>query len=223
MPTRFPGGLSTSAKKETLSDFILPSAPKAHVFFDDFNVYNENDWNIVEVGTGTRATVDEDGGVLEITNGAIDNNENLVDTQQDCFTMVAGDKLWFECRFKVDDATQSEVLVGLALNTAAFTPTDGVYFKKVDGSLNLNFFSERDSVSQNAFAIAMEDDTYVTVGWYFDGGDNVNFYVNGEFAGKVSSVRIPDDVTLSPTMRVVNGEAVAKTLSVDYIFTAKQR
>ena len=141
----------------------------------------------------------------------------------DCFTVVAGDKLWFETRFKIDDATQSEVLMGLAVNTAAFTTTDGIYFQKVDGSLNLNFFSERDSVSQNAFVTQMEDDTYVTVGWYFDGGANVNFYLNGSFAGKVSSVRIPDDVTLSPTMRIKNGEAVAKTLSVDYIFVAKKR
>ena len=49
--------------------------------------------------------------------------------------------------------------------------------------------------------------------------------MNGTVLGSLnaSSTYLPDATNLTVSMTLQNGEAVAKTMTVDYIFAAKQR
>ena len=43
-PTRFPNGVTTAAKGDALGDSLYPDPSLMHVFFDDFNFFDSNQW-----------------------------------------------------------------------------------------------------------------------------------------------------------------------------------
>jgi hypothetical protein len=51
----------------------------------------------------------------------------------------------------------------------------------------------------------------------------VQYAVNGVVGGAVATTNLPDDEDLTVSFALQNGEAVAKTMTVDYIFVAKER
>lgn len=228
-PTRFPSGVTTVAKSDVMGMFGLPDPTGWHVFFDDFDRYVAADWTITttEAGAGsaTEALANEDGGVLLITNDAADNDADFFQKVGESFKFESGKKLFFKARFKVSDATQSDFVVGLQItDTTPLDVTDGVFFQKDDGDASLDFYVEKDNTATSATAIhTMVDDTYVTVGFYYNGSDAVSYFVDGAHTGTLATTNLPDDEELTVSFGVQNGEAVAKTMSVDYIMVAKQR
>jgi len=229
MPTRFPGGLTTAPSGESLGMFVLPDPTKAHTFFDDFDRYVAGDWTITttEAGTGsaTEALGDADGGVLVITNAAGDNDLDFFQKVGESFLFEEGKKLWFKARFKVSDATQSDFVMGLQItDTTPLDVTDGVFFQKDDGDANLDFHVEKDDTATSATAVAtVADDTYLSVGFYYNGVDAVEYFVNDVKKGTLAVTNLPDDEELTISFGIQNGEAAAKVMSVDYIFAAKER
>lgn len=229
MTTRFPNGITNASKSGGLKDLIVMDPTKAHVFFDDFDRYVAGDWTITttEAGAGsaTEALTDADGGVLLITNDAADNDADFFQKVGESFLFESGKKLWFKARFKVSDATQSDFVMGLQItDTSPLDVTDGVFFQKDDGDTNLDFHVEKNNTATSASAIAtVADDTYLTVGFYYNGVDEVQYYVNDVHTGTSATTNLPDDEALTISFGIQNGEAVAKTMSVDYIFAAKER
>jgi predicted glycoside hydrolase/deacetylase ChbG (UPF0249 family) len=69
----------------------------------------------------------------------------------------------------------------------------------------------------------MADDTFITLGFNYDGGSVMEYCVNGVVAGTSAVTNLPDDEDLAISFALQNGEAVAKTMTVDYIFVAKER
>jgi hypothetical protein len=51
----------------------------------------------------------------------------------------------------------------------------------------------------------------------------VSYFVNGLLGGSLATTNLPDDEDLTVTFAIQNGEAVAKTMTVDYIYVAKER
>jgi hypothetical protein len=51
----------------------------------------------------------------------------------------------------------------------------------------------------------------------------MEYCVNGVVAGTSVTTNLPDDEDLAISFALQNGEAVAKTMTVDYIFVAKER
>lgn len=229
MTTRFPNGLTTARVTETMGDFILPDPTQAHVYFNDFDTYAAAEWTIttVEAGAGsaTEALTDADGGVLLITNDAADDDSDFFNKVGESFLFATGKKLWFKARFKVSDATQSDFVIGLQItDTTPLDVTDGVFFQKDDGDANLDFHVEKNNTATSATAIAtVEDDTYLTVGFYYDGKSSIKYYVNDVHLGTLATTNMPDDEVLTISFGIQNGEAVAKTMSLDYILAAKER
>lgn len=231
-PTRFTHGLSTVAKTAPLGMFGMPDPTAWHVFFDDFNRYNAADWIITttEAGAGsaTEALTDGDGGLLLVTNDAADNDCDFFQCNAESFLMAAGKKAFFKCRFKVSDATQSDVVIGLQItDTTPLGVTDGIYFQKDDGDTHIDFYCQKDATTgQNSIADIAElaDDTFVELAWYYDGAASVSYFVNGVQKGTLSatSAYLPD-AALNVSFGIQNGEAVAKTMTLDYIFAAKER
>ena len=64
--------------------------------------------------------------------------------------------------------------------------------------------------------------TDVTLGMRWDGVDTVKFFVNRLEVNEIST-NLPDDELLSVTYALQNGEAVAKTATIDYLYLAQER
>ena len=229
MTTRFQNGITTAARGSTLNDFILPDPTEAHIYFNDFDTYVAGDWTITttEAGAGsaTEALGDADGGVLVITNDAADNDADFFNKVGESFLMASGKKAWFKARFKVSDATQSDFVMGLQItDTTPLDVTDGIFFQKDDGDASLDFHVEKNNTATSASAIAtVSDDTYLTVGFYYDGDSAIKYYVDDVHIGTSATTNLPDDEELTISFGIQNGEAVAKVMTIDYILAAKER
>lgn len=226
--TRFPFGVTNVTKQVPTGMMGQPDPTKFHTFFDDFDTYTAADWTVTETGVATQALADGDGGWLLVTNAAADNDASFSQKVGESFLLEAGKKAFFKARFKVSDATQSDFVIGLQItDTTPLDATDGVYFQKDDGDALLDVYVRKDATtgSTSATGIAtVVSDTFLTVGWYYNGVDEVAYYVNDVQLGHLdgSSSFLPD-TELTVSFGIQNGEAVAKTMTVDFIFAAKER
>lgn len=230
-PARFRNGISTDATGP-LANFGMPDPSAWHVFFDDFDRFAAADWTITttEAGAGsaTEALTDAGGGVLLITNDAADDDADFFQKVGESFLLAAGKKAVFKARFKVSDATQSDIVMGLQItDTTPLDVTDGIYFRKDDGDANIDCSVRKNATTgaQNGTAIAtLASDTWTVWAWAYDGKDSVKFYVDGVHKTTLSatSAYLPD-TELTVSFGIQNGEAVAKTMSVDYVLAAVER
>jgi hypothetical protein len=201
----------------------------AHVYFNDFDHYVAGDWTITTTETGagsaTEALTNADHGVLLITNDAADDDADFFQKVGESFKFATGYRTWFAMRFKVSDATQSDVVLGLQItDTTPLAVTDGVYFLKSDGDTMFDFLVTKDSTSTTSAEVAtLADDTWIVLGFYYDGASLLVPYVDGQPGTPVAITNLPDDEDLTVSFGIQNGEAVAKTMSVDYIYAAKER
>lgn len=227
-PTRFPSGVTNAAPGSNTGMYGAPDPTLYHTQIDDFDRYLASNWTVTAVGAGTQALTAGDGGLLLLTNAAADDNSIFMQNTVATFLMEAGKPAFFKARFKVSDATQSDLQIGLIVtDTTPLDATDGIYFMKDDGDAQLDFYCRKNATtgSTSATNIAtVVSDTFMTVGWYYDGKASVSAFVNdNQVATLVASSTYLPDAALAMSFGVQNGEAVAKTLTCDYIFAAKQR
>lgn len=231
-PTRFTSGVTTTDRNSTLGFFGLPDPTGWHTYFDDFDTFNTADWTIttVEAGSGsaTEALTDGDGGLLLITNDNALLDADFFNKVGESFLLTAGKRAFFKARFKVSDATQSDFVMGLQVtDTTPLDATDGIYFMKDDGDALLDVYCRKNAStgSTSAAGIAtVVSDTFLTVGWAYDGKSSLAYFVNDVQLGTLdaSSTYLPD-TELTVSFGIQNGEAAAKTMTVDYIFAAQER
>lgn len=233
--TNFIDGVTNVAESTTLGSFIMPDPTSAHVWFDDFDSYAAGDWVITttEAGTGNagEALISADGGVLVLTNDDADNDNDFLQWAGgagaviESFRFEAGKPLWFKARFKVSDATESDVVIGLQItDTSPLAVSDGVYFLKADGTTSMSLLVTKNSTSTTlSGAATLVSDTYITVGFYYDGESAINVFADDIRTGTVAVTNLPDDEDLTISFGIQNGSAGAKTMSIDYILAAKAR
>lgn len=240
-PARYaPGGITNAESTETLGMYGAPDPTKYHVWFDDFDNYLAAEWVRTNVGAGTTVIgTGADNGTLVSTNAAADDDslfyqmsENSPAGTVETFKFIAGKRLWFKTRMKISDVTQSDFVFGLQItDTTPLAVTDGVYFRKDDGDSDLDFVVIKDSVATTAtFTGKLANDTFVTLGFYYDGGTmgstgagKIFIFVNDVLVGTSVCTNLVDDEELTLSFGHQNGEAVAKILTVDYLFVAKER
>lgn len=235
-PARFPFGVTTAEKQQTLGFFGLPDPTKWHTYFDDFDRYAAADWTITAVGTGTSALGDVDGGALVITCSAADNDSRFHQKLGESFLLTAGKRTIFKARFKVSDATQSDFVFGLQVTDT--TPlaaggdgvTDGIFFQKDDGVATVDAYCQKDTTTgqlTKAAIATLANDTFVTLGWAYNGKTRIDLYVNDSavayFDLTTSPAAFLPDTELTVSYGIQNGEAVAKVMTIDYIFAAQER
>jgi hypothetical protein len=224
--TRFPNGITNVGEQSLFAELGQPAATIFHTYFEDFDYYTAGDWTVTETDAGaTQALTDGDGGLLLITNTAADNDLVSLQKKGESFRFESGKALFFEARFKVSDATQSDVVIGLQItDTTPLDVTDGVFFIKADGAATVDFRVEKNNTATTASAMAtMANDTYIRLGFYYDGSSAVQYFVNGTYTGSSVTTNLPDDEDMTVTIAIQNGEAVAKTMTVDYVYVAKER
>jgi hypothetical protein len=229
--TNYSKGLTNNTAQNILGQMVQLDPTRMHTYFNDFDEYHAGNWTVTETQAGaTQALTNVDGGVLLLTNSAADDDLNALQKVGESFKFEAGKKLFFKARFAVSDATQSDFVIGLQItDTTPLAVTDGVYFRKDDGDANLDFVVIKDSTASTATAITtVVAATYITVGFYYNGVDEVVYAastnsLNPTVLGKLAITNLPDDEELTVSFAIQNGEAVAKTMSVDYILVAKER
>jgi|TARA_Y100000310_G_scaffold196353_1_gene196425 hypothetical protein len=228
-PTRFTNGIGTATVTSTNGDYGMPDPTKWITYFNDFNEYVAGDWTITTTedgsGAATEAVTDVQGGGLLVTNDDADNDADFFNLKGESFKFVAGKKTFFKARFKVSDATQSDFVMGLQITDATpLAVSDGVFWLKDDGDTNLDFHVEKDSSDTTASAVAtVSDDTFLIVGFYYDGKSAIKYYVDDVHKGTSVTTNLPDDEELTVSFGIQNGAAAAKTMTVDYIFVSQER
>jgi hypothetical protein len=224
--TRFPFGVTNVSESSQYANIGQDAPNVYHNYFNDFDTYVAGDWTVTETdAAATEALTNGDGGLLLITNTAADNDLVALQKKGESFTFTSGKKLSFEARFKVSDATQSDLVMGLQVtDTTPLAVANGVYFIKNDGAATVDLvLAKASTLTTNSAVATMADDTYITLGFFYD-GSNLYYFVNGALAGSSVTTNIPaSTTTLTVSFALQNGEAAAKTMTVDYIFVAKER
>jgi len=241
-PTRFPNGVTTAKKTETLGYYGEPDPTKWFTYFNDFRTAldtNAGIWTTTKVGTGTWTVPDGANGVSLITNTAADDDSIFNKLGSSFCSLAAGKKAIFKTRLTVSDITQADWIIGLHISdTTPFVTggggdsvTDGIYFGKEDGSTSIDFYVQKNTTTGQKISLGVATQeaagTYYTLGFVWDGVRYVDVFKNDV---KVSSVDLGSsptdflpDALLTIGFGLVNGEAVAKTMSVDYLFFATER
>ena len=157
MTTHFTSGVTNVVTGGTGEFLKQPDPIKYHVYHEDFDKYTASDWVITttEAGSGaaTEALGDGDGGLLVVTNDDADDDSDEFQWAGgsggviESFKYEAAKGLYFKTRFKVNDATQSDFAVGLVITdtTVIDGTTDGIFFRKADGSTSMELVIEKDS------------------------------------------------------------------------------
>ncbi len=219
--------------REWYQELPIGEEPDLIRYFNDFikeGDYATGDWTITttEAGAGdaTEAiAADEIGGALLITNDAADDDNDQLQLVQDNWKLAVGKRLWWEMRLKISDATQSDLFVGLATTdtTLIAGTTDSVSFRKADGSTALSFVTEDNTTETTTSSVhTVVADTYMKLGFYWDGISRVRAFVNRNLvATHTTNIEQTNKMTVSLALQ--NGEAVAKTMTIDYIYVAQER
>ena len=252
MSTHFPNGVTNVTKESTFGDLKQMSPSKYTVYWNDFvqntdlgNVGNLNaaevssvNWTCTKVDGGgdngsVVAVTNSGGGTLVMTTDDAENDGIALQLKTEAFNVDESKETFFETRLKVGDATQTDWLCGLAItDTTPFAGlSDSITFKCDDGSTAIRLVSETNMsgsiVSASVTAVAsMTDDSFVKLGYHFDGFSNIIVYADDVHVGTVSVVsgtNLVTDEDMAPIIAVLTGEAAANTITVDYIAAMQEK
>lgn len=241
VPTRFiNGGVTNASKPEPFGMMGQLDPTKFNSFFEDFHYSDVAaatplDWTVTKVGVGTVTVASEDGAAMLFTNAAADNDSVAAQLKNPGFVLNSGKQSWFEARMKISDITQSDLLIGLTgldttpIGAAASEETgvaDGIFFLKIDAATDWRFYTRKASATvASKTAIATMTLAYQRVGWHYNGKDEFRLFFNGVHVASLAALfatQVPA-LIVGPQFMVQNGEAVAKTCTLDYIFAAQER
>jgi hypothetical protein len=237
MPTHFPNGISNRTKGHPLFNYPYLDPSKYYTYFDDFFEYHSGIYTITTTEAGSGNASEEitagAGGQLLITNDNADNDLDFFQLKGEAFRFDSTKRMFFSSRFKVNDATQSDLVMGLQItDTTSLDVTDGIFFIKGDADTQPDFIIEKDNSSTLSVLEmnAMEDDTFVTLSFEYDpldvatGGPVFRVYQDNVQVGEITgTTNAPDDEDLTISFGIQNGEAAAKTMTIDFILAAVER
>lgn len=232
MPVHYKTGVNSESQDSLGYQLPVPAKYSMIEYFNDFMNYVAGDWTITatEAGAGSAtqalsSALGAAGGALVITNDAADNDNVFMQLKGEAFRWSSTVPMWFACRFKVSDATETDLAIGLQItDTTPLDVTDGLFFYKADGSAVLTFQAEKNNTATSTNVATLVADTFVTVGFYYDPKDGLfHIFVNDAEVATSVATNAVDDEDLTVSIGIQNGEAVAKVLTVDYIYAAQTR
>ena len=201
-----------------------------HKFVTDFTSMPVDDttgdpteWTdtIVELGTGdSTATIsDAQGGWLRINAAANENDGYTMQLKGETFKPSSGGYIYFSTKIKADEATQSDIFIGLAVTDTSPTAAvaDGIYFRKIDGATAMYFVTENTNTETATSALTFAAATEYVLEFVVDGTGTAYGYVNGSLVA-THTANIPT-TELRITIEYLNGAGTMqnKGMDVDYI------
>jgi hypothetical protein len=171
---------------------------------------------VVEAGDGDSTAVVTDGALL-ITTAAGDNDGLQLQGKCEPFQLAGDYPLYFGIKFQISEATQSDFLVGLAVKDTTLLGgvADGVFFRKVDGTTNVEFVSVKASAESAVVVDVCAADTDVIYELRYDGA-NVFARVDGVDA-VVLAASLTTAEELAPCIAFLTGDTSAETMTVDWV------
>ena len=236
-PTRFLSGVATVPASQPLGNYPFPdpfhtsgtSGLDVVTYANDFfNIGSTTlDWTITG-SSSTFTTTNGVGGVALITPGGTTTTSTVAMTGSG-FQFVSGQKFWYVCRIKMSAITSTKAFTfGLQKGSGATgSATDGIWFTKPASSTTLSLVSRVDGTSTTLVTdvTTVAADTYVEVGFYYDGTD-VLVYSDHALVARISAPTIGatgttlTDELLNVVFNVV--PTATDTLSIDFVLAAQE-
>ena len=127
-------------------------------------------------------------------------------------------------------AKKSEPVSAGAVVEVRVPPAESVEIEAEDLPLDIVYEDEallvvnKDSSATTTSAGTMADDTWTTLGFYYSSKDG-KFYIykDNKLVGTSVNTNAPDDEEIALSFTIQNGEAVVKTMSIDYLAVGKER
>jgi hypothetical protein len=233
MVTNFPNGVTNVAKETAFGEFPVIDPTTVFGQHLDFFEYLNDQWINTTVGSGAVNPSDEKGGVIGLTNSSADNDSiflqwegrgGTTNTVSEQYVFEAGKRVAFKTRFKINNVEQCDAVIGLQVtDTTPLSVTDGVYFITNDGVSTVDLVIVASSTATTVSGIAtLVDGTYIELAYYYDGGNEVKYYVDGVHKGTAATTNLPT-TELALSFGIQNGSAAAYQLKVDYITAYGER
>jgi hypothetical protein len=192
------------------------------VNFDvDDTTGNPTKYTTTEATAGTAALVAGAlGGNMTMKPDATTENHGIqIQLLGEAFYFAGDYPAYFGIRFNIDDADQTDALMGLCITDTSLLAavSDGIYFRTVDESAVMQFVVENTNVEDTTNAATLTDSGWVVAEFVYD-GTSVEAYIDGVSVGSVAttSTSFPDDEYLTPSIAMLTGEGVANTLTIDW-------
>jgi len=191
----------------------------------------------VDGGDACNVADDAPGGWLKIVTNDASADSMELQLNGESFKLAVGKKLWFAARFAIKDVSESNFFIGLAIadTTVMAGATDRVGFE-MNNDDNLDALVEQDSTESTSDTTVDLADcaaeanlaaTAVDVSFYWDGVSAVLFSVNGVLkttkTDNGTTILIPDDEALTPTICINASSAAAQTCWIDYVEVIAER
>jgi len=233
--THFTNGVSNQTVGNPLYDYPYLDPFKFYSYVNDFFTYHADEWTITttEAGTGsaTEALTSSAGGALLVTNAAGDNDLDFFCLKGESFKFDSTKRMFFKARLKVNDATQSDVVMGLTItDTSPLDTTDGIFFQKDDGDTKIDFHIEKNNAASTDLEVGtLVDDTFIDLAFAYAPSGNKGagsfgvFIDDAQVNTQNTLTNVPDDEDLTVTFGIQNGAAAAKTMTIDFIIAAVER
>ena len=230
-PTRLQAGLSTAYQNEVFYSYPYPDpfhtgstqALGSTSYMNDFNTLIGTDFT-VSGASSTFALTSGVGGIAVLTPGGT-TTASAAYKAAPSFQFIQGNRFWYSARFKVSAVSGAiSYYVGLRNGASA---TDGIWFTKAASTTAISLVSTVNSTSTTlvanvATAVA---NTYVEVGFYYDGTDLL-VYANSTLVARITSPTIGS--TSTTLTNAVIGQVfqltpvATETMSVDFVGTAQE-
>lgn len=197
----------------------------------DDTTHDPVEWtcSIVEAGTGdsTARITDLAGGALLITTAQSENDGwamqlgHAYDGAGENVYLEPGKQVYVGAEFAIGEATETDLLLGLCITDTDClgAVSDGVYFRKIDGSTSLGFVTEKDSAESETVVATLAKDTYYTIEFYYDGATIRAYFNGGEITSTAdSAITFPDNEALRLTVEFLNGATgAARTCTIKWL------
>lgn len=210
---------------------IMNDYNAGYYFRDDFMGDHDltNAYTATQQTQGTFALDDAEGGVAladcNSTTATQGINVQLSSTVGERFIAATGSKIWFEARVKAADiATGPEFFLGLSeidttiIASSANSSANHVGWESTTDDGVLLFFGEKAGTRNSALASphTLVDDTYVKLGFFVDGVDKVEHYVDGTLqTTTLATANIPI-VAMTPSLVCQSGGTTDPIVHLDW-------
>lgn len=243
MSTNYPHGVNNLRQQHILGALGVPSPISPATFFDDFNNYTGDAWNLtIDTGSIQHDAISA-GGVIVLATGAADDDLTRIATKAPGFTVITQDlhDAWFAGRWFLE---QSNTLttVGVGLGDTGLVPANGIFFSVDEGSREVHF--RINTTSNNNIDIftgfTLDDggaSGFYTTAWHFDARTSqctweISIPSTQSLPAEVVRGVVNVDsgaggnlpaANMAPFAAVQTEELVVKQVNVDYLFAASDR
>lgn len=165
---------------------------------------------------------------IETTDKANDTIQVQLNGEQ--FLITSGYKMWFKCRFAIEDVSADNFACGLTLKSATDVigtpPADGIWFQ-LDNDGNVDYHVSQNSTDTTAdTGVDLDDGDYCIVAFHYDGTD-LQIAVNGtqitNLVDNGTTVVFPDDEELTPFIAIETTDTGKDYALIDYIGVVSER